>query len=43
MSYDWSRVWVRALRRHNPIVMFDIENVGIISSACIGNGRQGGL
>ena len=41
LSYDRSRVRVRALARHIPIYMFDVQKVGIISSACIWNGRWG--
>jgi hypothetical protein len=38
--YDQSRARVRAWERHSPIYMFDFENVGMISSASIRNGRQ---
>jgi len=41
--YDWSRVKVRALGRHSPIVMFHVKNGGIIACACICNGRRGRL
>jgi len=34
---------VRALGRHHLIQMFDVKTVGIISSACIWNGRRGRL
>jgi len=37
----WDRV--RALGRHHRIWMFDIKPVGIVSSTCICNGRQGRL
>jgi len=34
---------VRAVGRNIPISMFDVKKVGIISSACICNGRGGRL
>jgi len=34
---------VRALGRHHPLWMFDVKTVGIISSACICDGRRGRL
>jgi len=43
ISYDQSRVRVMALGRHCPIQMFDVKNVGMISSACVCNGRWGRL
>ena len=43
ISYDRRRDRVRAWGRHHPIWMFDVNTVGIISSACICNGRQGRL
>jgi hypothetical protein len=43
ISYDRRRDRVRALGRHHPIWMFDVKTVGIISSACICNGRRGRL
>jgi len=42
-SYNRSHVRVRALGRHSLILMFDVKNVGIISSPCICNGRRGRL
>jgi len=42
-SYDRRRDRVSALGRHHPIWMFDFEKVGILSSACICNGRRGRL
>jgi hypothetical protein len=36
-----ARVW--AFRMHSLIEIFDIENVGIISSLCISNGSQARL
>jgi hypothetical protein len=41
--YDQSHARVRALGRHSPIYISHIENVGIISSTNICNGRQGRL
>jgi len=43
ISYDQRRDRVRALGRHHPIWMLDLKNVGILSSACICNGRWGRL
>ena len=43
ISYGQRRHGVRALGRHHPIWMFDVKTLGIISSACICNGRQGRL
>jgi hypothetical protein len=43
ISYDQSRVKVRALGRHSPILMFHVNNVGIIACACICNSRRGRL
>jgi hypothetical protein len=37
--YDQRSVWVRDLGRRSPKKMFDVGNVGIISSACICNRR----
>jgi len=39
--YDRRGVRVRALMRHHPIWLFNVRTVGIISSACICNGRRG--
>jgi len=33
ISYDRSRVTVRASGRHSPIVIFQVKNVGIIACA----------
>jgi hypothetical protein len=43
MSYNRRRDWVRAVERHHPICLFKVKTVGIISSACICNGRRGRL
>jgi len=43
ISYDRRRDRVSALGRHHPIWMINVKTVGIISSACICNGRQGRL
>jgi len=43
ISYDRSRVKVRALESQSPILMFHVKNVGIIPCACIFNGRGGRL
>jgi len=43
ISYDRRHDRVRALGRHHPIWMFDVKTVGIISSACICNGRRSRL
>ena len=43
ISYDWTRVRVKALGSHYPIWMFDVKTVGILSTACICNGRRGRL
>jgi hypothetical protein len=43
ISYDRRQGCVRALDRHHLIWMFDVKTVGIISSACRSNGRQGRL
>ena len=40
ISYGQGHVRVRALGRHSPLEMFDINNVGIIGCACIFNGRR---
>jgi len=39
ISYDRSPVRLAALGRHSPIWMFHVRDVGIITSACICNGR----
>jgi hypothetical protein len=41
--YDQSTVKVRALGRHSTILMFHIENVGIIACPWLCNGRRGTL
>jgi len=43
ISYDRSRVKVRTMGRHSPILMFHLKNVGIIACACIFNTRKGRL
>jgi len=43
ISYDWSRVRVRALGMHSSIYMFHVRKVGTIACACIWNGRRGRL
>ena len=43
ISYDRSCIMVRPLGWHSSKWMFDIENVGVISSVCICNGRRGTL
>jgi len=43
ISYYWSRVRVRSVGRHSPILMLDVKNAGKFSSACSCNGRQGRL
>jgi len=41
--YDQSRVKVRALARHSPILMFHVKTVGIIACACLRDSRRGRL
>jgi len=43
ISYDRRHDRVSALGRHHPIWMFDVKTVGIISFACLCNGRRGRL
>jgi len=42
-SFGRSIARFRALGRHRPIPMFNLEDLGIISPACICNGRRGRL
>jgi hypothetical protein len=43
ISYDQRREMVRPLGRHLLIWMFNVKTVGMISAACICNGRGGRL
>jgi hypothetical protein len=43
ISYNRRLDRVRALGTHHLIWMFDVKTVGIISPACICNGRRGRL
>jgi len=39
ISYNRSRVKVKALGRQSLILMFHVKNVGLIACACICHGR----